>query len=68
VPPIAVRQSAAMKRHSPAPLLGRSDVGSTQQAAIQFATMNVASLAEAVSRLCGHWGQLDRSLSRHLDT
>jgi hypothetical protein len=29
VPPIAVRQSAAMKRHSPAPLLGRSDVGST---------------------------------------
>jgi hypothetical protein len=36
-----------MKRHSPAPSLGRSDVGSTQQAAIQFARMNVASSAIA---------------------
>jgi hypothetical protein len=36
-----------MKRHSRAPLLGRSYVGSTQQAAIQFAMVNVASSAFA---------------------
>jgi hypothetical protein len=34
-----------MKRHSPAPSLGHSGVGSTQEAAIQFATLNVASSA-----------------------
>jgi hypothetical protein len=31
-----------MKRHSLAPSLGHSDVGSTQKAAIQFAIVNVA--------------------------
>ncbi|MFM0126064.1 hypothetical protein P0D73_45895, partial [Paraburkholderia sp. RL18-101-BIB-B] len=32
----------AMKRHSPAPSLGHSDVVSTQEAAIQFKMVNVA--------------------------
>jgi hypothetical protein len=40
-----------MKRHSPAPSLGRSDVGSHPQAAIRFAKMNVASSARAVVHL-----------------
>jgi len=38
-----------LKRHSPAQLLGRPDVGPTQQAAIQFASVNVRS-ALAVTR------------------
>jgi hypothetical protein len=46
------RLLSAMKRHSPTPSLGRSDVGSTQQAAIQFARMNVAPSAIAAVR---HW-------------
>jgi hypothetical protein len=37
----------AMNRHSPAPSLAQSGVGSTQEAAIQFATLNVASSAIA---------------------
>jgi hypothetical protein len=36
-----------MKRHSPAPSLGHSGVGSTQEAAIQFAMSNVALSAVA---------------------
>jgi hypothetical protein len=36
------RHSSPMKRHAPAPLLGHSDVVSTQEAAIQFKMVNVA--------------------------
>jgi hypothetical protein len=41
----------AMKRHSPAASLGHSGVGSTQEAAIQFAMLNVASSAKEVVRV-----------------
>ncbi|WP_349604211.1 MULTISPECIES: hypothetical protein [Cupriavidus] len=43
----SARPLSAKKRHSHAPLFGRSGVGSTQQAVIQFAMLNVASLAIA---------------------
>lgn len=64
----------AMKRHSAAPSLGRSDVGSNQEAVIQFATSNVASSAGAdVERTPRRWpstvrtdywshGQIERQL------
>jgi hypothetical protein len=41
------RVLSAMSRHSPTPSLGHSGVGSTQEAAIQFATLTVASSAFA---------------------
>jgi hypothetical protein len=40
-----VLPGSAIYRHSPAPSLGHSGVGSTQKAAIQFAMLNVASSA-----------------------
>jgi hypothetical protein len=40
----------AIKRHSPAPSLGHSGGGSTQEAAIQFTMSNFASSAIAVIR------------------
>jgi hypothetical protein len=39
-----------MKRHSPAPSLGHSDVVSTQEAAIQFKMVNVAGSAITAAR------------------
>jgi hypothetical protein len=43
----SVRAYSATIRHSPTPSLGHSGVGSTQEAAIQFATLTVASSAFA---------------------
>lgn len=42
-----MRRHPAMKRHSPSRLLGRSNGGFTQEAAVQFATLNVVSSAFA---------------------
>jgi len=42
---VDVGPGSAIYRHSPAPSLGHSGVGSTQKAAIQFAMLNVASSA-----------------------
>jgi hypothetical protein len=49
-----------MKRHSPALLLGRSDVESAPQAVIQSARMNVASSITVIEyrRWSGGYGSL----------
>lgn len=49
--PIIIGFSPTMKRHSSAPSPGRSGVGSTKEAAIQFAMLNVASLALVGARM-----------------
>jgi hypothetical protein len=49
--PIIIGFRPTMKRHSSAPSPGRSGVGSTKEAAIQFAMLNVASLTLVGARM-----------------
>ncbi|MGF6970437.1 hypothetical protein OKW43_007532 [Paraburkholderia sp. WC7.3g] len=51
-----------MKSHSLAPSLGRSSVGSTQESAIQFATVKCCLSAKAVIRRCAMSGEMEHPL------